>query len=214
VPDTGIDEPPVREGFTRVYHSGERGDGNSGRWVSTNREYAANYRSDLPLYYLDVPKDDPRVRNADYPEQSVERGFTFNFEATPAESAQLREIRRGEKQAAASRQAADAISGIGQEREPLETAARRAHEPQNRVFAKEQSAAAQRAAAKMRPANDDIAALERDIAETVAETDLMQEAAPVKADTAEIDAATEAVEKARETGFGLKRAAACLLSIF
>jgi hypothetical protein len=90
----GMAEPPIPDGFVRLYHSGSVGDGNSGRWVSTNREYASHYRSDLPLHYLDVPANDPRVNNPDIPEQGVKQGFTFNFETTPQEAAQLKEISR------------------------------------------------------------------------------------------------------------------------
>lgn len=86
-----IAEPPVPEGFVRVYHSGAAGDGEFGRWVSTDRTYASNYRSDLPLFYLDIPKEDPRVRDPDYPEQD---GLTRNFETTPQEAAKFQEISR------------------------------------------------------------------------------------------------------------------------
>lgn len=85
-------EPPKKPGTVRVYHSGSAGEGDSGRWVSSNRQYAADYRSDLPLYYVDLPENDPRVNNADYPEQS--RQETYNFELTPEEAAQLKEISR------------------------------------------------------------------------------------------------------------------------
>lgn len=93
--DAGI-EPPVAEGSIRIYHSGSVGEGQTGRWVSTNRKYAADYRGDLPLYYLDIPANDPRVTNADIPEQGVKEGFTFNFETTPQEAAQLKEISRSQ----------------------------------------------------------------------------------------------------------------------
>lgn len=87
-------EPPLRDGMTRVYHSGSAGEGDTGRWVSTNRTYAANYRADLPLFYSDIPAGDPRVNNPDYPEQGAAQGFTFNFELTPDEAAKLSEIPR------------------------------------------------------------------------------------------------------------------------
>lgn len=90
----GTIEPPVPEGFVRIYHSGSVGEGETGRWASTNRKYAADYRGDLPLHYLDIPADDPRINNADIPEQGVKEGFTFNFETTPQEAAQLKEISR------------------------------------------------------------------------------------------------------------------------
>jgi len=90
-----VTEPPVPEGMVRVYHSGSVGEGETGRWVSTNRQYAADYRPDLPLHYMDLPADDPRLNNADIPEQGIQQGFTFNFEATPKEAAQLKEISRG-----------------------------------------------------------------------------------------------------------------------
>lgn len=88
-------EPPVPAGFIRVYHSGSRGEGDFGRWVSTNRTYASDYRSDLPLFYVDLPETDPRVNNPDYPdEQGVKQGFTFNFQLTPQEATTLKEIQR------------------------------------------------------------------------------------------------------------------------
>lgn len=90
-----LKEPPVQPGFVRVYHSGERGEGKS-RWVSTDRTYAANYRPDLPLFYTDIPADDPRVNNPDYPEQGAAQGFTFNFELPPEEAGVLKEISRVE----------------------------------------------------------------------------------------------------------------------
>lgn len=89
-----VNEPAPAAGMTRVYHSGSAGDGETGRWVSTNRTYASDYRSDLPLYYLDVAENDPRVVNADYPEQGVKQGFTFNFETTPEEAARFVQINR------------------------------------------------------------------------------------------------------------------------
>jgi hypothetical protein len=89
-------EPPVPPGMVRVYHSGQSiGEGETGRWVSTNRTYASDYRRDLPLHYLDLPENDPRLVNADVPEQGVKQGFTFNFETTPQEAAKLTQISRG-----------------------------------------------------------------------------------------------------------------------
>jgi hypothetical protein len=94
-PTTGEVPPP--EGFVRVYHSGSVGEGDTGRFVSTDQKYAANYRPDLPLFYVDLPANDPRVNNPDYPDtQGIKQGFTFNFELTPAEAAQLKEIPRTE----------------------------------------------------------------------------------------------------------------------
>lgn len=88
-------EPAIPTGKVRVYHSGSKGDGQGPRWVSTDRAYAANYRSDLPLFYTDLDETDPRVNNPDYPnEQGIKQGFTFNFELTPAEAAKLSETPR------------------------------------------------------------------------------------------------------------------------
>jgi hypothetical protein len=94
VEPSALGEPPVQPGFTRVYHSGSAGEGDSGRFVSTNKEYASGYRSDLPLFYTDVPANDPRVNNPDYADQGVDQGFTFNFELTPEEATTLTEIPR------------------------------------------------------------------------------------------------------------------------
>lgn len=87
-------EPAVADGFVRLYHSGSQGEGQSGRWVSTSRQYAADYRPELPLFYLDVPADDPRANDPTYDDQGVAQGFVFNFELTPEEAAQLRQIDR------------------------------------------------------------------------------------------------------------------------
>ncbi len=94
-PDAVSVEPPVPDGFVRVYHSGQpiRAD-ETGRWVSTDRRYASSYRSDLPLHYLDLPAGDPRINNPDYPEQGVRQGVTFNFETTADEARRLRQIAR------------------------------------------------------------------------------------------------------------------------
>lgn len=93
-PAPAATEPPVPDGMVRVYHSGSVGEGETGRWVSSNRQYASDYRQDLPLFYLDLPANDPRVNNPDYADQGVRQGFTFNFELTPEEAARLTKIDR------------------------------------------------------------------------------------------------------------------------
>lgn len=86
-------EPDVPAGKIRVYHSGAKGEGQTGRWVSTDRKYARDYRRGLPLFYLDLDATDPRVNNPDYPdEQGVAKGFSFSFELTPAEAAALQQV--------------------------------------------------------------------------------------------------------------------------
>lgn len=81
-----VAEPPVPEGMVRVYHSGAKATADeTGRWVSTNKTYASDYREGVPLNYIDLPEADPRLQGA-YPEQGVKQGFTFNFELTPEES--------------------------------------------------------------------------------------------------------------------------------
>lgn len=93
-PQAVAGEPPVPQGMRRVYHSGVPSSGRTDplnrRWVSTDRTYAKNYRSGLPLQYLDIPANDTRINNADYPEQGSSE--TFNFELSPEESAKLRAI--------------------------------------------------------------------------------------------------------------------------
>lgn len=84
-----VEEPAPAEGMVRVYHSGSRGEGETGRWASTDKTYAENYRKDLPLFYTDIPADDPRLQGA-WADQGVSQGFTFNFELTPKEAAQLK----------------------------------------------------------------------------------------------------------------------------
>jgi hypothetical protein len=87
-------EPPVPAGKVRVYHSGAplSVTGAGPRWVSTNRQYAKDYRAGEPLHYLDLDASDPRVNNADYPDQGVAQGFQFNFELPEAEASLLRQI--------------------------------------------------------------------------------------------------------------------------
>ncbi len=87
------EEPPTPSGMVRLYHSGSVGEGDSGRWVSTDRRYAQDYRPDLPLFYIDIPENDARI-TPDYDDQGVKQGFTFNFELTPEESTQLKDIPR------------------------------------------------------------------------------------------------------------------------
>lgn len=89
-----LGEIPAEPGYVRVYHSGSAGEGASGRWVSTSREYASNYRSDLPLFYTDLPEGDPRINDRDGYEQGIKQGFVFNFELTPEEAAKLVEAPR------------------------------------------------------------------------------------------------------------------------
>jgi len=92
-----VDEPAKTSDMVRVYHSGSKGEGESSRWVSTDPKYAANYRADSPLFYTDIPADDPRVNSPDYPdEQGLKQGFTFNFELTPQEATTLQEVSRDE----------------------------------------------------------------------------------------------------------------------
>jgi hypothetical protein len=89
-------EPPLAPGMVRLYHGGilqkpgEGGYGKFGRWVSTNKTYAENYRQGSPLNYVDVPETDPRINNADWPDQGIKQGFTFNFETTPEEALKLK----------------------------------------------------------------------------------------------------------------------------
>jgi hypothetical protein len=90
-----VEPAPLAKNKVRVWHSGSVGEGDTGRWVSTDRTYASDYRRDLPLYYLDLEKTDPRVNNPDYPdEQGVDQGFTFNFELSPEEAARLTPVSR------------------------------------------------------------------------------------------------------------------------
>lgn len=91
-PESAASAKPVEPGFVRVYHSGSQGEGDSGRWVSTDKKYASAYRPGSPLFYTDLPANDPRVNNPDYADQGVAQGFTFNFELTPEEAKNLKPI--------------------------------------------------------------------------------------------------------------------------
>lgn len=83
----------VPTGMVRVYHSGSAGDGQSGRWASTNKQYASDYRKDQPLFYTDIPESDPRLQ-PEYADQSVSKGFDKNFELTPEEAVNLKQTER------------------------------------------------------------------------------------------------------------------------
>jgi hypothetical protein len=112
-----IEAAPAAEGFTRVYHSGAAGEGETGRWVSTDKQYASDYRPDFPLFYTDIPSSDPRVNNPDYEDQGVGQGFTFNFELSPEEATTLKPIERVQRQetpdAGVGRDTAPIGDGIG-----------------------------------------------------------------------------------------------------
>jgi hypothetical protein len=54
--------PPVPEGYVRFYHGGREPGSGGGRWVTTDPEYARNFRSGgspNELHYVDIPKGDP-----------------------------------------------------------------------------------------------------------------------------------------------------------
>ena len=114
-------EPTPAVGTVRVYHSGSKGEGKSGRWVTTNKKYASDYRKDLPLFYVDIPANDPRVSPDEFnPEQSVSAGFTFNFELNPEEAARLQETQREPEEAVASKDAPKEQPSEGAPVAPLE----------------------------------------------------------------------------------------------
>jgi Large polyvalent protein associated domain 22 len=86
-------EPPIPPGMVRLYHGGIRlPSSGGGRWVSTLKSYAANYREGATLYYLDIPENDPRLFDGGYADQGVKQGFTFSFETSPAEAALMERI--------------------------------------------------------------------------------------------------------------------------
>jgi hypothetical protein len=93
-------EPPLKEGFIRVYHGGAKDSleevGKFGRWVSTNRDYAENYGSKKnELFFMDIPENDPRVMPDPLnPLQTAKKGFTFNFELSPDEAALLKNVKQ------------------------------------------------------------------------------------------------------------------------
>lgn len=81
-------EPPVKPGMTRLYHgSAEHGRYDGPAWFSSNREYAAQYRADAELQYVDMPTAwvNERLDPNGYG-QTVDRGFTLNIELDSAES--------------------------------------------------------------------------------------------------------------------------------
>ena len=88
-PTNAASEPPVAPDMVRVYHGGNDATSGGGRWISSDKNYAANYGGDISgkeLWYVDIPKDDPRL--ADHAEQ----GTTALFETTPEEAARMQRI--------------------------------------------------------------------------------------------------------------------------
>jgi hypothetical protein len=74
--------------MTRLYHGSATHGRTTGKaWFSTNRNYAANYRPNAELQYVDYPTD--KVNAALDPDnygQTVERGFTWNVELDSTET--------------------------------------------------------------------------------------------------------------------------------
>jgi hypothetical protein len=74
--------------MTRLYHGSATPGRITGKaWFSTNRNYAANYRPNAELQYVDYPTD--KVNAALDPDnygQTVERGFTWNVELDSTET--------------------------------------------------------------------------------------------------------------------------------
>jgi GNAT superfamily N-acetyltransferase len=76
------DEPPLASGMTRLYHgSAEKGRLTGSAWYSTDRQYAANYRDNAELQYIDVPTDwvNQQIDPDNYG-QTVDKGFTLNVQ--------------------------------------------------------------------------------------------------------------------------------------
>jgi len=76
------DEPPLASGMTRLYHgSAEKGRLTGSAWYSTDRQYAANYRDNAELQYIDVPTDwvNQQIDPDNYG-QTVGKGFTLNVQ--------------------------------------------------------------------------------------------------------------------------------------
>lgn len=82
------DDAPVPKGMTRIYHgSATPGRYNGKAWFSTDRKYAANYRTDAELQYVDYPTDKLNaIADPDGYGQTVEKGFTVNLELDSAET--------------------------------------------------------------------------------------------------------------------------------
>ena len=81
-PQPPATEPPIPEGMTRLYHgSAEHGRYTGPAWYSTDREYAANYRENAELQYVDVPTEwANQQRDPDGYGQTPDKGFTLNLE--------------------------------------------------------------------------------------------------------------------------------------
>jgi hypothetical protein len=86
---TTAQEPPVQEGYVRLYHggAGELKQGDK-RWVSADRKYAEGYaeKSGSPVLYIDLPRSHPEVSKAlesvypkEYREMDLKAGIKQEF---------------------------------------------------------------------------------------------------------------------------------------
>ena len=78
------------EGTVRVFHSGELGDGSTARQANTNPAYISLSNPDMPMFYTDIPANDPRITNP----ENKSRSGNVSIELTPEESAGLSELSR------------------------------------------------------------------------------------------------------------------------
>lgn len=105
-PSSKKDKEPERvEGYVRVYHSGipssqeviskspkEAQTAIEPTYVSTSKETVAAPKPKEPIYYLDLPANDPRLSS---PEKKSDQGFVFNFQLSPEESKRLKKLSDG-----------------------------------------------------------------------------------------------------------------------
>jgi len=86
--------PAVEPGSVRFFHGGDNPTSGGGRWVTTDPAYAASFRGDKQLHYVDLPKDAPEVVAAQNWETGQEGAYgpnqvgTYNQFETSAEQAQ------------------------------------------------------------------------------------------------------------------------------
>jgi hypothetical protein len=80
-------EPPVPEGMVRMYHGGQRYDGDGARWLTSSRSHAEGYvakgEGSAELQFIDLPENHPLIKanETGIEGQGIKEGFTVQFEA-------------------------------------------------------------------------------------------------------------------------------------
>lgn len=114
---TAGDEPPIPDGFVRVYHGGLEMEGVTGRWVSADRKYAEGYaEKSAPhgrVFYADLPENDSRLVKAFDDEGTSVKAPFVHFELRDEEAASMHMLGQDNGTAGTADQATTAATGSG-----------------------------------------------------------------------------------------------------